>query len=60
VVLVNGRVIGVWETTMEKEHLLIQVTKFEPVSRMIAAGIREEAQNLGRFLGASSAELRID
>jgi hypothetical protein len=60
VVLVNGRVIGVWENTLEKNQLHVQVTKFEPVSRTVAEGIREEALNLGRFLGASTAAVRFD
>jgi hypothetical protein len=60
VVLVNGRVIGVWESTLEKNQLHVQVTKFEPISRMVAAGIREEALNLGRFLGASTTAMRIN
>jgi hypothetical protein len=59
VVLVNGRVAGVWKTTLEKNHLAVRVTKFEPISRPIAAGIREEAVKLGRFLGASSTKVSL-
>lgn len=60
VVLVNGRVIGVWETTMEKDHLRVQVTKFGSIPSIIAAGIREETRDLGRFLGASITDTRIE
>jgi hypothetical protein len=59
VVLVNGRVVGVWENRLEKNQLHVQVTKFEPISRPIAAGMGEEALNLGRFLGAANTDMRI-
>ena len=59
VVLVNGRVVGVWETSLEKRHLHVRVTKFEPITQHIAARIREEALKLGRFLEASSIDTHI-
>ena len=59
VVLVNGQVIGVWETSLEKRHLYVQVTKFEPIPQRTAAGIREEALKLGQFLGVSSIHTSI-
>ena len=59
VVLVNGRVIGVWETSLEKRHLHVRVTKFEPIPQRTAAGIREEALKLGQFLEASSIHTYI-
>lgn len=60
VVLFNGRVIGVWENTLEKKHLHVRVTKFERISRRIDSGIREEAMNLGNFLRASNTEVQIN
>lgn len=59
VLLVDGRVAGVWEHAREKNVLRVKVTKFEPVSRRVAAGIREEAQELGRFLDMSDVKIEI-
>jgi hypothetical protein len=60
VVLVNGHVIGVWKHTQEGDRLRVEVTKFEAISRRIITGIREEAQDLGRFLGNQNVEVQID
>lgn len=59
VVLVNGRVVGVWEMSLEKKHLHVRVTKFEPIPQGTAARIREEALKLGQFLDASSIDTHI-
>jgi hypothetical protein len=59
VVLVSGRVVGVWETSLERRHLHVRVTKFEPIPQRTAAGIREEALKLGQFLEASSTDTHI-
>ena len=60
VVLVNGRVIGVWEQAWEEDRLQVKVTKFEPISQYVVAGIREEAQDLSRFLGSPNVSVQID
>ena len=59
VVLVNGRIGAVWEHTLEQETLRVTVTPFEPLTPGVIDCIREEAQDLGRFLGASDAEVLI-
>jgi hypothetical protein len=59
VVLVNGRVRGVWEHAREGTHLSVKVTKFESISRGIIAGIREEAGNLSRFLGLPDVNVQV-
>jgi uncharacterized protein YcaQ len=59
VVLVDGRVRAVWEHTWEGKRLLVKVARFESISRRVAAGIHEEAQDLGRFLGAPEVDVRI-
>ena len=59
VVLVDGRVKAVWEHAREGDRLLVKVTKFEKLSRQIAAGIREEAHDLGRFLGVRNVDVQI-
>ncbi|HEY3476614.1 MAG TPA: winged helix DNA-binding domain-containing protein [Anaerolineales bacterium] len=59
VVLVDGRVAGVWEHAREGNRLRVKVTKFRSISRRIAAGIRDEAQDLGRFLGTQTVEVQV-
>jgi hypothetical protein len=59
VVLVDGRVMGVWSHAREGNRLLVKVTKFEKLSRLAASGIREEAQDLGRFLGIPNLDVQI-
>lgn len=60
VVLAGGRVTGVWEYSRENNHLRVKVSKFGPMSRHVAAGIREEAQELGRFLAIPDVDVRIE
>ena len=59
VVLVDGRVAAVWEHAREGNHLRVKITKFEPISRGVAAGIREEVDDLGRFLGIPDVDVRM-
>ncbi len=59
VVLVDGRVAGVWAYAREGRRLRVRVTKFGPISRRVAAAIREEVHHLGRFLAAADAEVRF-
>jgi hypothetical protein len=59
VVLVNGRVAAVWEHAREGNRLRVKVTKFGSISRRITAGIREEAQDLSRFLGIPNVDVQI-
>lgn len=59
VVLVDGRVAGVWAYARERNRLLVRVTRFAAMSARTAAGIREETEKLGRFLGQRDVEIRI-
>jgi hypothetical protein len=59
VVLVNGRVVGVWEHSQERNRLYVKVSKFGPVSQRIIASIREEARELGRFLENPNIDVQI-
>ncbi len=59
VVLVDGRIAGVWEHAREKNILRVKVTKFESISRRVTAGIREEAEALGQFLGMSNLKIEM-
>jgi uncharacterized protein YcaQ len=59
VVLVDGRAAAVWEHARDGNRLRVNVAKFGSMSRRITDGIREEAQNLGRFLGAPNVDVQI-
>jgi hypothetical protein len=59
IVLVDGRAVAVWEYAREHNRLRIKVAKFGPISRRITAGIREEAQELGRFLDIQNVDVQI-
>jgi uncharacterized protein YcaQ len=59
VVLVDGRAVAVWEHTREGNRLRIKVAKFGPISRRVAAGIREEARDFGRFLEIPNVDVQI-
>jgi len=59
VVLVHGRVVGVWAHAREQNRLRVRVTMFAPTSRRVTAGIREEADHLGRFLAVPTTEVQI-
>jgi hypothetical protein len=59
VVLIDGRVAAVWEHAREGNRLRVKVAKFGSLSRPITAGIREEARDLGRFLGISNVDVQF-
>lgn len=59
VVLVDGRATAVWEHAWEGNRLRVKVVKFGSLSRRITAGIREEARDLGRFLGTPNVDVQI-
>jgi uncharacterized protein YcaQ len=59
VVLVDGRAAAVWEHAREGNRLRVKVAKFGSISRRIIAGIREEARDLGRFLGTPNVDVQI-
>jgi hypothetical protein len=59
VVLVDGHVAAVWKHAQEGDHLRVEVTKFGSTSQRIINGIREEAQDLSRFLGIPNVDVRI-
>ncbi len=59
VVLVEGRIAGVWEQDKGKAGLTVQATLFAPPSPATQAGIRAEAERLGVFLGLPLAAVTI-
>jgi len=60
VVLVDGRVVGVWKHVQEGERLRVEVNRFGSVSMRVATRIREEAHDLGRFLGITDVDLQLE
>jgi hypothetical protein len=59
VVLIDGRVAAVWSHAWEGNRLRVNVTKLASISRPITASIREEAKDLGRFLGTPNVNVQI-
>ena len=59
VVLVDGRAVAVWEHAREGNRLRVKVWNFGSISRRITAGIREEARDLGRFLGIPDVNIQF-
>jgi hypothetical protein len=59
VVLVDGRIAAVWEHAREGDRLRVKVVKFGSISRGVTANIREEARDLGRFLGIPNVDFQI-
>jgi uncharacterized protein YcaQ len=54
VVLVGGRVRGVWESKRQGKRMTVRVTPFEKLGRRICSGIAAEAEELGRFMGVKT------
>ena len=50
VVLVDGRVAGIWRTERKARRLRVTVEPFTSISRQALAGIHQEAEDIGRFL----------
>jgi len=55
VLLVNGRVVGVWTHTRKGDLLTVRVTRFSRLPSGVDPRVRAEAQGLARFLGCSGA-----
>jgi hypothetical protein len=53
VVLLNGRVIGIWSYTRRGKVLSLKIEPFEKFPKIIHAKIEEESASLGSFLETS-------
>ncbi len=53
VVLLNGRVIGIWSYTRRGKRLYLEIEPLEKFSKIIRAKIEAEAARLGQFLETS-------
>lgn len=58
VVLVDGRVAGIWSSTRANHRLLIDMDPFEKMPKKLRSAIEHEAEQLGEFLELS-AEIRF-
>jgi hypothetical protein len=59
VVLVEGRAAGVWESARQGDRLSLMVAAFEPLPAWAAEGVRGEARDLARFLGAGKVDVEM-
>jgi len=51
VLLVDGRVAGVWSMTRKAGRLVVRVEAFTRLSAALRAAVQDETEDLGRFLG---------
>lgn len=58
VVLVGGRMAGVWSHEKKRDRLIVTATIFGPADAALRAGVEAEAGRLGEFLGGT-AEVHI-
>ncbi len=59
VLLVDGRIAGTWSHRREAGRLKVEVETFGRASASVRSTLREEAEDLGRFLGRDGADLRV-
>jgi len=51
VVVVNGRIVGVWRRVLGKSEVVVEVLAFEPLSGPVVRGVGVAAKGFGKFLG---------
>ena len=51
VVLVDGRIMGVWEQEKQRARVLVKVSMFTPPAPVVQAALAAEVERLGVFLG---------
>jgi uncharacterized protein YcaQ len=59
VVLIDGRAAGVWSHERKGRTVSIRVEAFRPLPRTVRSRIVDEANDLGRFLGAEDVRFRL-
>jgi hypothetical protein len=59
VVLLDGRVAGVWKHARGRGRLEVEVTPLERLPRRVVSAIRAEADELRRFLGLDDLQVTI-
>ena len=58
-VLVDGRAQGVWSHAQKKNDLEVKIEPFSKLSSEISEQVKEEASDLGRFLGCENVKTVI-
>ena len=53
VLLVDGRIDGVWRHERKGKRIVVTVEPFASVPKWVARGMEQEAESLAGFLGAS-------
>lgn len=59
VVLARGRAVGNWRYERFGSRLQVRIQGFRPLPTAVRQGAEDEAQRLGRFLGAAKTNVRI-
>ena len=59
VLLVDGRAQGVWSHVQKKNGLEVKITPFSKLSTQVSERVKEEASDLGRFLGCENVKTII-
>jgi winged helix DNA-binding protein len=59
VLLINGRMEGVWQFEKKGDRLLVSIEPFGEISGKVKDAIRGEAESLGRYHAASELELEF-
>ena len=58
-VLVDGQARGVWSYAQRKSELEVRVTTFSRLPKNMMSQVREEASELGKFLGCPNVKTVI-
>jgi hypothetical protein len=56
-IVVNGRIIGTWSHKEEKNKITITLSPFEKTNRRLANAIKQQAEDLARFIGEKASEV---
>jgi len=59
VVLVDGRVAAVWSSERTRRRLQVRVKPFGPLPAVVRTAVRDEAEDLRRFLDAPEVSIRF-
>lgn len=57
VVLVGGRIEGIWEYEKKRNHIAVTVEPFSKLSKKVQRGIETEAQRLATFFDTADAQI---
>ena len=54
VIVLNGRVVGIWKRVLKKDSVIITPTLFTPLNETEKPALVEAANRYGAFLGMSA------